>query len=331
MLLSLSAKQGHCIMFSANENIQLRQHKRRIAQAVEATMEEEVLDLGVNVMVMQVKCTDPGCVPIETVIVIIFPASDTEVIPGFSQSAGGSYKTKILKPMSEVEIPDDVLDALPPAFEGGRRTVERLAIQLRDVVLAQVTQLGGDDVALRAQLAGLLQTDLDAYVQHECIPPPIEGEYSSASPKDEVENSSGDNGNAAVSESTVTAPRIPPTTDDTSATTSIALGDAMAAAIQRATTSSPSNNSSSFVPQRILPSQRFSLAATTRPSRLSSFDSVSRRRQQAAATRNLLMSSSSNNNNLLHNRRGQRHATRIMGCPCCETDDSTSIDQMMQL
>jgi hypothetical protein len=165
-------------MFSANENIMLRQHKRRIVNAIEATIPEDILDLGVNVMVMQVSCQDIGCVPLETAIIIVFPKSETELLPGLPQSAGGSYKTKILKPMAEVETPGDIFEALPPAFAGGLKSVQRIALQLRDVVLAQLTQVGGDDVALRRQLAAYLQGSLDEYVQHACVPPPVEEAYA---------------------------------------------------------------------------------------------------------------------------------------------------------
>ncbi|EJK58227.1 hypothetical protein THAOC_21667, partial [Thalassiosira oceanica] len=53
-------------MFSANENIALRQHKRRVTEYVESTIPEEALDKGTTVMVMQVTCRQPGCVPLET-------------------------------------------------------------------------------------------------------------------------------------------------------------------------------------------------------------------------------------------------------------------------
>ena len=111
-------------MFSANENLMLRQHKRRIVEKIEATMPEEALDMGTTVMVMQVSCKAPGCVPLETAVIVVFPESSTELVPGLNESKnGGSYKTKILKPMADV-TDDDILDALPPAFEGGRRTME---------------------------------------------------------------------------------------------------------------------------------------------------------------------------------------------------------------
>jgi hypothetical protein len=159
-------------MFSANENLLLRQHKRRVVGYVEATMTESVLDYGVNVMVMQVQCTAPGCVPIETCIIIVFPASKTELIPGLPESAGGSFKTKVLKPMAEIEQ-DDVLDVLPPVFIGGKKpTLEQLSIRVRDVMLGQITQVFGDlDVDGRTLVARYLQTSLNDYIDNECEPP----------------------------------------------------------------------------------------------------------------------------------------------------------------
>lgn len=169
------------IMFSANENLMLRQHKRRIVEQVEATMPEEALDMGTTVMVMQVSCKAPGCVPLETAIIVVFPASSSmELIPGLPESqssSGGNYKTKILKPMAEVTN-DDVLDALPPAFIGGKRTIEKLCINARDVMLAQITQLfGGDEddntVPDRRAMAEYLQLCLQQYIDNNCIPPEL--------------------------------------------------------------------------------------------------------------------------------------------------------------
>mmetsp|Transcript_25483 Transcript_25483/g.37643 ORF Transcript_25483/g.37643 Transcript_25483/m.37643 type:complete len:215 (-) Transcript_25483:1973-2617(-) len=128
-------------MFSANENMALRQHKRRIIQYVEETMPEDLLDLGVTVLVMQVSCRAPGCVPLETVITIIFPPSTQELLPGLPESQNsGKFTTKVLLPMSDI-TKEDVLEALPPAFEGGRQSMERLCLRARDVMLAQITQL----------------------------------------------------------------------------------------------------------------------------------------------------------------------------------------------
>jgi hypothetical protein len=179
-------------MFSANENLMLRQHKRRIVDRIEQTMSEEALDLGTTVMVMQVSCKDPGCVPLETAIIIIFPkCGDEELIPGLPESNGGSYKTKILKPMADVKE-DDILDNLPPAFEGGRRTMERVCLYARDVMIGQITQLFGDgseddgsSVKDRMAMAKYLQSCLQDYIAAGCKPPsygePFEGIDSSTS------------------------------------------------------------------------------------------------------------------------------------------------------
>ena len=158
-------------MFSANENIALRQHKRRIIQYIEETIPEDVLDLGTTPMVMQVSCKAPGCVPLETVICIVFPKSGAEeLLPGLPESAnGGTYKTKVLMPMAEVrEL--DVLEALPPAFKGGKLSMERLCYQARDVMLAQITQLM-ETKANKKMLAEYLQSCLTEYLERDCEAP----------------------------------------------------------------------------------------------------------------------------------------------------------------
>ncbi len=160
-------------MFSANENLMLRQYKRRIVQEIEATMPDEALDLGTTVMVMQVSCKAVGCVPLETAIIIIFPNSETELVPGLPESRnGGSYKTKVLKPMADVTN-EDILEALPPAFKGGQRTMENLCLYARDVMLAQITQLFGEDgsVSDRSAMAEYLQQCLKDYIANDCKAP----------------------------------------------------------------------------------------------------------------------------------------------------------------
>jgi hypothetical protein len=172
-------------MFSANENLILRKHKRRIVDRIEKTMPEEALDMGTTVMVMQVSCKAPGCVPLETAVIIIFPKcgggdnnnnETAELIPGLPESMGGSYKTKILKPMADV-TEDDILDSLPPAFEGGTRTMEKVCMYARDVMIGQITQLFGDDtnddsaVKDRTIMANFLQSCLQDYLANGCKPP----------------------------------------------------------------------------------------------------------------------------------------------------------------
>jgi hypothetical protein len=172
-------------MFSANENIMLRQHKKKIVEYVESTIPEAVLELGVNVMAMQLSCKMPGCVPLETSIVIIFPKIQgvvAELMAGLPESAGGCYKTKVLKPMNEV-TKDDVLEALPPVFTGGQRSMERLCLRTRDVMLGQITQLFGDDedLAGRKLMAEYLQQSLQDYIDRDCRPPEW-GEAFAAAP-----------------------------------------------------------------------------------------------------------------------------------------------------
>jgi hypothetical protein len=164
-------------MFSANENLMLRQHKRQIVGWVEETISEEALDFGTTVMVMQVSCKAPGCVPLETAIIIVFPHSSDELVLGLPESQNaGNYKTKILKPMSEV-TQEDVLEALPPAFEGGTRTLEKLCIGARDIMLAQITQLFGEEddstVQDRKGMAEFLQLCLQQYIDNNCKPPEL--------------------------------------------------------------------------------------------------------------------------------------------------------------
>ena len=306
-------------MFSANENIQLRQHKRRIVQAVEATLSEQVLDAGTNVMVMQVACTDPGCVPIETVIIVVFPASDVPLVPGLPESAGGSFKTKILKPMADVVTPDDVLDVLPPAFVGGLWTMERLAVQLRDAVLAQLQQTAGADKTLQQQLAAYVQASLAEYVQHDCVAPPVGQPYPEPTPA----TTTPDSTSAAAASTTLIPPKgnyvmRRPAHDEEDAPSSAAVVSATPAAVDAATTSTFTITSTNARPSRQSPSPQSS-------SQPASFDSISRRRQQAAATRNLLAG-------LAGAPPAHARGIRRPGCPCCDPDNPSNIvDQMMQL
>ncbi len=175
-------------------------------------------------MVMQVSCQSPGCVPLETCVTIVFPRppskkkkklkrpksgatcdpstedkaaeNEKDEIPSFPEpllpnlpesQTGGSFKTRILKPLSEVTM-DDVLDALPPSFEGGRRTWESVCMKARDVVFAQIGQivgngegdegaavvsaaLEGKDLENRKLIAEYLQVCLQEYIDRGCVAP----------------------------------------------------------------------------------------------------------------------------------------------------------------
>lgn len=180
-------------------------------------------------MAMQVSCRQPGCVPLETAITVVFPkppsklkkkkrsathqqqndkeneeAEKEEEVPSFPKPLlpnleesriGGNFKTRILKPLADV-TKDDVLDALPPSFTGGRRTVESICIKARDMIFAQIGQLVGngseeeskDSVEGRRLVAEYLKVCLNEYVERGCVPPEWgekDGWGSSTSKEDE--------------------------------------------------------------------------------------------------------------------------------------------------
>uniref|UniRef100_A0A7S3Q8Y0 Uncharacterized protein n=1 Tax=Chaetoceros debilis TaxID=122233 RepID=A0A7S3Q8Y0_9STRA len=204
-------------MFSANENLMLREHKRRVVQYVENTIPENLLDLGTTVMVMQTACRTPGCVPLETAIAVVFPrpmrtggrksASKTasasatvpapvakELLPGLKESAGGTFKTKILLPLAEV-TKDDVLDSLPPVFEGGRKTWERTCMALRDMMIGRIGGMVGSgdtevEVEERQILAEYLQQSLKDYLARGCVAPELNEPFGKLQIKNDNENDS---------------------------------------------------------------------------------------------------------------------------------------------
>jgi hypothetical protein len=98
------------------------------------------------------------------------------LIPDIEESRiGGSFKTRILKPLSEVTY-DDVLDALPPAFKGGRRTIDTLCLKARDITIAQIGQLVGNDdtidcIESKKAVAEYLKRCLDEYIMSGCKAP----------------------------------------------------------------------------------------------------------------------------------------------------------------
>jgi hypothetical protein len=319
-------------MFSANENIQLRQYKRQVVGYVEATIPAAILDLGVNVMAMQVQCKMPGCVPVETVIVVVFPASATELLPGLPESAGGSFKTKVLKPMNMVTA-QDVLDALPPQFEGGQRSMAELCSAARDVMLAQITQLfGDDDVDGRRLMAQYLKNSLDEYMERNCEPPAWGEAFRTANGEttisDEADGSSADAASSAVPSDEVHATyastgnivmRRP--TEETSDL------EAFNQRIGEGTSTNDGNDTG----RKNEVTHRTASAVVEEKSRQVSVNTVTRQRQQAAAERALKSASS----NALLSRLSQReHAPGIRrpGCPCCDPDHpSNVVDQFMQL
>jgi len=81
--------------------------------------------------------------------------------------------------MSEVRK-EDVLEALPPVFLGGQRTIEKLCFRVRDVSLGQIMQImGEEDKEGRRLMANYLIESLKEYIDRDCIAPPIGEEYLS--------------------------------------------------------------------------------------------------------------------------------------------------------
>ena len=295
-------------MFSANENILLRQHKKRIVDQVESTMPEEALDFGTTVMVMQVSCKAPGCVPLETAIIIVFPNHPEELVPGLPESkGGGNYKTKILKPMADVDE-DDVLEALPPAFQGGRRTMEKLCRNARDVMLAQITQLFGEEddessLADRKAMAEYLQTCLQDYIARGCQAP----EYGEAFPP--LEEKKPEN----KSES------------DRAANVAEAMKSRGNFVMKRPVDDEPNDDSSDRA--------RATSATASSSATASAPPTAYKSRHQAIATTGALGESSTASSSItrLFDR---EHAPGIRqpGCPCCDPDNPNNvIDTMMML
>ena len=309
-------------MFSANENLQLRQHKRRIVGFIEECIPEDALDQGVSVMVMQVSCKAPGCVPLETAIVIIFPACDEELLPGLPESRGGNFKTKVLKPMSQV-TQQDVLESLPPEFPGGLRSVEKLCIQARDVMLAQITQLfGEEDEEGRKLMAQYLQQSLQDYMDRACTPPEL-GEAFGPIPQgkkteaiDTTEAKSGkDSG-----ESSKVSSSSPIDADAFKGTKNIVIRRVL----DKPDDPVPSSKRTAVVPK---PS-----SSTLSHSRLPTpVTSITKLRQQQAAERQLNQQLAGGDNPLARlTQRAHSPAVRPRGCPCCDPDNpSNVVDELL--
>lgn len=298
-------------MFSANENLQLRQYKRQIVGFVEECIPEEALDLGVSVMVMQTFCKTPGCVPVETAVVIVFPSSSVELLPGLPESKGGSYKTKVLKPMSSV-TKQDVLEALPPEFPGGLRSLEKLCIQARDIMLGQITQLfDDDDVHGRQLMAEYLQKSLQEYIDRKCVPPEW-GEPFGSTLKDEnkgdIVQASGEINASFAGSKNVIIQRI---LDDDPHTRPDASGG-----------SEVGTNATAHGTTDMLSSPHQSLV-----------DSVSQRRRQQVLSREVDQLMSGESSSILSRIAEREHAPGIRrrGCPCCDPDNPQNvIDRLLQ-
>jgi hypothetical protein len=107
---------------------------------------------------------------LETVLLILFPKSDAELLEGIAESKdGGTLKAKVLLPMADI-TKQDVVEALPPPL--GTRSMEKLCFQARDFVLAHIAQLvGEEDEEGRRLMADYLISCLEEYKQRHCVAP----------------------------------------------------------------------------------------------------------------------------------------------------------------
>ena len=129
-------------MFSANSQLTLRKKKREVIGWVDSHLPSVAVDGGVTVLAMEVQCKAIGCVPIETVIVIVFPSDNSWNEGGVIDeelASSGKYQTKILKPMLEV-TEEDVTASLPPSLGGTFDPVNE-CVDVRDLALARIDQL----------------------------------------------------------------------------------------------------------------------------------------------------------------------------------------------
>jgi len=342
-------------MFTANQNIALREHKRRVVAFVESTISEEALEMGVMVMVMEVSCRAPGCVPLETVITIVFPRGQSgELIPGLPESgSGGNYKTKILMPLASV-TKDDVLDALPPQFEGGRRTMESLCLRARDVMLSQINQImGEEDGEGKRLMAEYLETCLKDYKERNCVAPDI-GEPFPPLPSDGATKSKGESSGGA-SISSMKGNFVIRRRRDEEEEEDAAAADRTKPIIAKDGVSSPSttsnnshsndNNKNNSVIRRVNDVPKHNANETSAaPSAMMGAGRVDqnreenatewRRRNKMEAQINAAVQTSSSQSLIQALSEREHHAGGIRrpGCPCCDPDNpSNVVDNMMML
>ena len=314
------------IMFSANENLMLREHKRRVVNYVEETMPEEALDNGASVMVMQTTCRTPGCVPLETAIAIVFPRiPKKEWIEGLKESCGGAYKTKILLPLSEV-TKDDVLDSLPPEFEGGRKTWERTCLQLRDLVFGRASGLVGSgdteaEIEDRRLLIEYLRSSMTDYLAGNCVAPEL-GKPFQLETKN-VESESSENANST---SIVTKSGAELLQGSMKGNGNFVIRRQLDASEGTSTSVAAQNESIINEPSSSTNSDRNLVNSRNNSSSESAMDW--RRRQ--SMTQSLQLPSS---DNILQRLSDREHApgVRSPGCPCCDPDNIVNIVDGMML
>mmetsp|Transcript_2258 Transcript_2258/g.6577 ORF Transcript_2258/g.6577 Transcript_2258/m.6577 type:complete len:332 (+) Transcript_2258:43-1038(+) len=167
---------------------QLRMQKNRVIKYVEQLVPPSVLAAGVLIMVMQVDSPVNGSM-YHTVISIVFPLPEYDgfqFIEGIKESGeGGTYRTTIYRPIIDVTR-DDVLDAFPEQFPGGRRTMERLAYRARDVAISHIQQdFGEGNAEAKREVSQFVIDSVQKYLERDCVPPPL-GQAFPISPEERV-------------------------------------------------------------------------------------------------------------------------------------------------
>eukprot|EP00592_Proboscia_alata_P009358 CAMPEP_0194358216 /NCGR_PEP_ID=MMETSP0174-20130528/5504_1 /TAXON_ID=216777 /ORGANISM="Proboscia alata, Strain PI-D3" /LENGTH=306 /DNA_ID=CAMNT_0039128471 /DNA_START=72 /DNA_END=992 /DNA_ORIENTATION=+ len=306
-------------MFSANENIALRQHKRRIVQYFESTIPEDALDKGTSVMVMQVACRAPGCVPLETAVVIVFPKLGEELLKDLPESCGGTFKTKILMPMADV-TKEDVLDSLPPQFEGGKKTIESVCLTARDVMLNQVHSLFDEkDADGKELMVQYLKASLDDYVDNDFVLPEIGKAFETKKKVD------------------ITGPitngiaQIDTDINDNSNTASTTAEKNGASILN--TSKQPLNNGN-FVTKRVLDDDNEKTKEIRKPPTIGNISRSDWKVRKSSNSINLHANIDPSGSSIIQQLANREHAPGIRrpGCPCCDPDDlSNFVDNMIGL
>ena len=162
----------HHTMFSiensTEETLKLREHERRVVNYVESILDTQG---GMQVMAMEVLCPAPDCVPIETVILILFPKDTNEksissLVTSGKIDASSSVQFKILKPLAKV-TQGDVELAIPFSLRFGT-LASSTGREIRKALFAQLEQCipPNEDIQSRQWMVQFLQDSLQQYADN---------------------------------------------------------------------------------------------------------------------------------------------------------------------
>ncbi len=294
---------------NVNSQLSIRALKRQVTTWVEGKLPNGCLEAGTAVIVMEVSCNAPGCVPLETAVMIVFPHGWVEGIVPAKVIGDGTYRTKILKPMAEVDE-KDVESALPPEL-GGTFDPVRSALDIRDSVLASIDQkiVNADDKGLVVEF---LRASLSEYASSGFKLP-----ERGVMPSEEE----GDRDNAdVVVDANVGAETVkekPPPSGNFVIKRPASLASSIAVAPPPASTppAQPKTLDKAFSP----PPPRSGLG----------LPSSALNNAKMTSIRNMMEAKSSST--LLSRLEQSEHpaGVRRRGCPCCDPDDPNNVADMM--